>query len=385
MKTRHRYQSKVSRKKTRRRKGGSGNTTAFTSTPKPTALPATKTQDALTIENGEPQNNNVTLLSEIERHKEDLYHFVNDLSESDENNDKKISDKYWEIHGQLNKSSQNPQTKATISKLIRFFKDKDGYDTYTPKKGGTKPPVSIELLKKVIDIFTRLNTDPIMDPGLSEIKNFVFPEGKMKSSVSNIPTTIRKTTEIIAEFNKNRGETLQINTNIEDDEYMFDAMTSVEEWFRIAHELANGKKIDQETPPKEAYTFKVEKDASFMGPPRSKSSSGVNPDQEESSSPTPIVSTIINKLNENITDFITPQPNKQLEIVASSKEPELVKQTKLLNILQEMLTRIKDTDSKEREGIEKAVNELKRNVISLSKISNTLANQNRVTFDKKND
>lgn len=390
MKTRHKYSKKMPRKKTRRHIGGGENipvVTAYTFAEKPTAVPLNDSTDSPVT---------------MEEYQKILHSFVNNLDKNDNTQEVEgsISRKYWEIYDQINNSSSNPHTKSKLSELIKFLKNMKNSPHEDIKRWRTRG--KSELLTKCIDIFTRLNTDPIVDPELSEIKNFVFPEAKEKTGVSEIPTTIRKTTEIITDFypnikvidpitgkstNPNYGrKVMRKKVNVEDDEYMFDVVTSVEEWFRIWNEYANGRQGYENDPKQEIYTIHENIDAGFMGPPRATSSSS----EESGDSPATEVETIDDSTKENFLveidkNLIAPlsqssSDEKKIEALASSNKPELEKQTELLNILQGMLTKINGNDSRaeqERNKINKTVRELETNIRRLSGISKSLGNQRR--------
>ena len=399
MKTRHKYSKKIPRKKTRRHIGGGENI------PVATAVPIEDKGTFAVPEKGKtiavPLNDSTDSPLVMKQYKEMLYHFVNSLDENGNTQevDESITQKYWEIYHQIDNSSSNPRTKSKLSKLIDFLRS--NYSTYVPFKGGKKQ-VSTQLLTKCIDIFTRLNTDPTVDPGLSEIKNFVFPEAKEKTGVSEIPTTIRKTTEIITDFypnikvidpitgkstNPNYGrKVMRKKVNVEDDEYMFDVVTSVEEWFRIWNEYANGRQGYDKDPKQEIYTIHENIDAKIMGPRRATSSSS----EESDDSPAKEVETIDDSTKENFfmefgKNLIAPfsrssSDEKKIEALSSSNKPELQKQTELLNILQGMLTKIDGNGSKaeeERNKINETVRELETNISRLSGISKSLGNQRR--------
>jgi len=399
MKTRHKYSKKMPRKKTRRHVGGE-------IIPVATAVPIEDKGTFAVPEKGKtiavPLNDSIDSPLVIKQYKEMLYHFVNSLDEngSIQEVDGSISRKYWEIYHQIDNSSSKPRTKSKLSKLIDFLKI--NYSTYVPIQG-VKKQVSTQLLTKCIDIFTRLNTDPTIDPGLSEIKNFVFPEAKEKTGVSEIPTTIRKTTEIITDFypnikvidpitgkptNPNYGrKVMRKKVNVEDDEYMFDAVTSVEEWFRIWNEYANNRQGYDKDPKQEIYSIHENIDAGVMGTPRATSSSseesGDSPAKEAEASTTNnwTFQGVLDQGKKYIPTISLPPPDeKKIEALASSNKPELEKQTELLNVLQGMLTRINGNDSnaeEERNKINETVRELKTNIGKLSGISKSLGNQRR--------
>lgn len=397
MKTRHTYQKNKSSKKTRRYKGGKqpdmkANATIATPTINKENLSDSKT----TIDKGK-----VTTNLMVRQYKENIYHFVNSIDEkgySDQELHETISNKYWEIYRTFDESSSNPMTKSKISKLIDFLQH--GYTNYEPMQG-KKNIASQKVLNKTIDIFKRLNTDPMIDPGLSNIKNLIFPEGKVKSGVSEIPTTIRKTTEIITDFYPNidagdenkidpltgkkkkpkygRKQTV-IKEYVEDNENMFHDFTSVEEWFRIMNEMSKGHQT--EPPKQEKYTIDESMDTSFMGPPRTESSNNIN--KATSSDEETIhlndafknvsVMDTMNNIGEKLTSLTSTSshpPSKEVPTdvknIYTSNQNELTKQKELLVHFQNELEKIKQTRNEETiNKIVSLINEIKSNIDAMN-------------------